>query len=326
MFDASKVRIHTAAELDEFRDDGPRFLTTAPLKIAFGARNIAHGPSNCFKTFFVLDSGVQVASAGEQVLLINGEGDEPRIADRLRGLCAMRGLTLPALGTRLVAVFGAPPLDDDAGATFLHELVAKVKPVQTSLDPFASLFLGDENRSDAVARVLNVLDGVVAMRSAVVLVHHDRKLGKDVGRDMRGHSRMRAWADTITGFEERDGQIVLHDEKQRDIAKSEPRAYVVRFGADGLVSAIESVARTPSRREREAAEATEQLLVKTRAVLAAGPTTKHKLLVALSVSASTAERLLQRLVDLGEAEKRPVVMTDSRGRETKRDAYVAVVR
>ncbi|MFO0681444.1 MAG: AAA family ATPase [Sandaracinus sp.] len=326
MFDVSKVRIRSAMELDEFRDDGPKFLTHAPLKVAFGARNIAHGPSNVFKTFFVLHSAVQVAQTGAQVLAIVGEGDEARIADRLRGLSCMQGTTLRALGTGLIAVFAAPPLDDDAGATFLLGLVAKVKPRLTIIDPFASIFLGDENRSDTVARVLNVLDAVIASDSAVLLVHHDRKLGKDVGRDMRGHSRMRAWADVITGFEERDGQIVLYDEKQRDVAKSEPRAFVVRFGDDKLVSAIEPVERKPSRREREAAEATDQLLGRVREVLAGGPTTKHKLLVALSVSASTAERLLQKLVDLGEAEKRPVVMTDSRGRETKRDAYVAVVR
>jgi hypothetical protein len=313
------IRAYTAAELAALGDQPVVLLTEAPLRLVEAARNVIHGESNLGKTFFALGAAVELALAGHRVLVLVGEGAEGHTAVRLRGLCLARGAELAGLEDRLISVFGLGVIDEPEGEETLVALVERIAPALTIVDPLASYFLGDENKSEIVAKVLAVLDRVIALGSALLLVHHDRKTSRDTGRDMRGSSRIRAWADTIVGLEGRAGTVVLHDEKQRHLAKREPLAYALAFEPGGAIrinGCEVPMSGKAARKDRSSERAREVMRV-----LEHGPRNKHQLATTLHLGKATLDKILADLVSRGDVEERVERVRDAMGREREQRVF-----
>ena len=315
----NSLRLYTAAELAGRADESVVLLTERPLRLVEGARNVVHGESNLGKTFFALSAAVSVARDGRRVLVFVGEGAEGHTASRLRGLCLGQGAELVGLGDRLISVFGAGVIDEPEGEEVLLSLVDRLQPALTIVDPLASYFVGDENKSDTVAKVLVVLDRVVALGSALLLVHHDRKLSRDAGRDMRGHSRIRAWADTIAGLEARGGLVVVHDEKQRHLEKAAPLAFELVFEPEGVIRIVGRPVPATGRPARS--DPSTRRAEQVRQLLATGPRTKHQLRTSLHISGDAVDEVLSDLMARHTVVRRTERVRDARGREREQTVY-----
>jgi hypothetical protein len=207
-----------------------------------GALSVVYGESNVGKTFFALDLAAHIAAGiawhgarvgkteahdGGQVLYVAGErggGSGNRVE-------AMRldrpELVTPCVGFSLLPMSLDLCLGDDAAA--LSEALGHMAamPDLIVIDTLArAMGGGDENSGQDMGALIRNVDRLRADTGAhLMLIHHS---GKDTTRGARGHSSLRAAADTEIELT-RSGDVVMADaKKQRDIASIGQFAYRLR--------------------------------------------------------------------------------------------------
>jgi hypothetical protein len=203
-----------------------------------GGASVVYGPSNCGKSFWILDLAVCVATGADfrdelevdqgAVVYVALEG-EFGVRNRIEAL--KQAGRLPA---------DAPLFLCDAPVSLLepgHEarLAESLKLAATEsgfpcrlviLDTLARAMAGgDENRGQDMTAAVAAIDAVRAATGAhVAVVHH---CGKDEARGARGHSSLRAAVDTEIEISRAEGETIstVRVTKQRDMAVGDPMPF-----------------------------------------------------------------------------------------------------
>lgn len=210
-------------------------LTTA-------AMSVIYGPSNCGKTFFIVDLALHVSLGREwrgravergAVVYLSLEG-AMGIRNRLSAFRAHHELG----GEQLPFVAMPQPvnlLNEDADVRAVIELVHHVEtatgmPVALVIVDTLSRAMagGNENSPEDMTGIVSNCDKIRDATGAhVCLVHHS---GKDEARGARGHSSLRAATDTeieITREPEATSSNV-RVAKQRDLEAADPFAFTLK--------------------------------------------------------------------------------------------------
>jgi hypothetical protein len=222
------------------------------------------GPPKEFKTMTALDMTVSVAGgqpflsrfpvpASGPVLVVQQEITDRELWERLDGLLHRRNLQ-PDIPIHLASNRGLD-LDTSESQAWLRSEVERVRPVLLVLDPLAELFLGDENDSQAMRRLIRYLK---ALRNefgcAILVVHHYRKAGgigaaTQGGQMMRGSSVLHGASECALYVKRRRGtkRVTITVELR---GKGEPEPFVAALHDDaaGAVLVFDGNA------EREAAQ------------------------------------------------------------------------
>lgn len=154
---------------------------------------------NAGKTFLALVVAKAAALAGRPVFLVLEEGGAKTTGKRFRNLAFPPGLPVMVLHQHGVSL-----------AEHAHTLAAQLAegvdgpaPVVV-LDPFASVFRGNENDTEQMAAAVELLRVIQRAdpRALLVVPHHTSKAGEkgEVGEAMyssRGGSSLPAWADVV---------------------------------------------------------------------------------------------------------------------------------
>ena len=206
------------------------------------AMSVIYGPSNCGKTFFIVDLALHVALGREwrgravergAVVYLSLEG-AMGIRNRLSAFRAHHELG----GEQLPFVAMPQPvnlLNEDADVRAVVELVQHVAiaagmPVAMVIVDTLSRAMagGNENSPEDMTGIVSNCDKIRDITGAhVCLVHHS---GKDEARGARGHSSLRAATDTeieITREPEATSSNV-RVAKQRDLEAADPFAFTLK--------------------------------------------------------------------------------------------------
>jgi AAA domain len=173
------------------------------------AVGIVGGEPKCCKSFLALDLAVAVASGTPclrrfpvphpgRVLVYAAEDALHVVRQRLEGICAAAGCSLPDLDIQVIT---APTLrlDLPADARSLERTVEKLQPRLLILDPFVRLHRIDENASGEVAPLLAYLRELQRRHAlSVLVVHHAKRSSGRIraGQALRGSSEFHAWGDS----------------------------------------------------------------------------------------------------------------------------------
>jgi hypothetical protein len=207
---------------------------------------VIYGESNSGKTYFAFGLAVDIASGrhwrGRKVekglvMYIAGEG-EAGIKNRI---AAHRERSLLADGAPLAIVRRAADFLATAGD--VSDLIDLIAAAETECGEKCSLIVvdtlsramagADENSAEAMTTVIANADLVRRETgAAVAFIHH---AGKDAARGARGHSSLRAAADTEILVEGQSGRRTATVVKQRDLPGGEVFGFdldVVHLGTD----------------------------------------------------------------------------------------------
>jgi len=200
-----------------------------------GAASVVYGPSNCGKSFWVLDLAASVATGQDfrdeleveqgavvYVALEGTHGAKNRIQ-------AMRWAGRLQADSPLFLCFSPVSLLEHGHA---ESLAASVKQAAAEsglpcrlviLDTLARAMAGgDENSGQDMTRAVQAIDAIRAATGAhVCVVHH---CGKDEARGARGHSSLRAAVDTEIEVSRPEGETIstVRVTKQRDMPAGDP--------------------------------------------------------------------------------------------------------
>lgn len=200
------------------------------------AMSVVYGPSNCGKTFFILDLALHVAWGREwrgravdqgAILYLSLEG-ALGIRNRIAAFKRHHGLN----GTSLPFVVMPRPinlLDNEADVRAVIQLVQHVEeatslPVRMVIIDTLSRAMagGNENSPEDMTALIGNCDQIRSQTGAhVSVVHHS---GKDEARGARGHSSLRAATDTEIEIK-RDPALTrssVRIAKQRDLEAGDP--------------------------------------------------------------------------------------------------------
>jgi hypothetical protein len=195
-----------------------------------GGASVIYGPSNCGKSFWIMDLAAAVATGRpfrdelevEQgaVVYVALEGSYGA-RNRVEAL-KQAGTLKP--DTPFYLVFESISLLENGHAARLAETVAAVaenagrKVRLVILDTMARAMAGgDENSGQDMTAAVQSIDAVRAATGAhVAVIHH---CGKDEARGARGHSSLRAAVDTEIGVSRAEGETIstVKVTKQRDL-------------------------------------------------------------------------------------------------------------
>ena len=213
-----------------------------------GGASVLYGPSNCGKSFWIVDLGAAVASgrhfrdelevdrgAVVYFALEGAHGAKNRMAALRRN-----GQLMP--GDPFYLVFDAVSLLEPGHADRLAATVAAITdesgiPVKlVIIDTMARAMAGgDENSGADMTLAVKAIDAVRSATGAhVAIVHH---CGKDQAKGARGHSSLRAAVDTeIEVFRpENETVSTVRVTKQRDLQVGELMPFslkVIELGTD----------------------------------------------------------------------------------------------
>jgi hypothetical protein len=250
-----------------------------------GGASVIYGPSNCGKSFWVVDLGVAVASgtpfrdeleveqgAVVYIALEGSHGAKNRIA-------ALKQAGRLKQGNPFYLIFDPVSLLEHGHATRLADTVAKIADESGSnvrlviLDTMARAMAGgDENSGVDMTAAVKSIDAIRAATGAhVAIVHH---CGKDEARGARGHSSLRAAVDTEIEVSRAMGESIstVRVTKQRDMQAGEAMPFSlesVTVGTDRrgkpITSCIvkhedEMMASKPGKTGRPPAATNEELL------------------------------------------------------------------
>lgn len=213
-----------------------------------GGASVVYGPSNCGKSFWILDLAASVAT-GED---FRDELDVDQGAVVYVALEGSHGAT-----NRIEAMKQAGRLKADspfflcfAPVSLLERghaerLAASVtQAAQESALPCRLVILdtlaramagGDENSGQDMTRAVQAIDAIRSATGAhVCVVHH---CGKDEARGARGHSSLRAAVDTEIEVSRPEGETIstVRVTKQRDMPAGDPLPFsleVIELGTD----------------------------------------------------------------------------------------------
>lgn len=212
-----------------------------------GAMSVVYGPSNCGKTFFVLDLALHVAWGREwrgkaidqgAVVYLSLEGSSG-IRNRLSAFRKHHGLD----GENIPFVAMPKPvnlLNDDADVNAVIALTRHVAaqtelPVRMVIIDTLSRAMagGNENSPDDMTALIGNCDRIRHEAGThVCIVHHS---GKDEARGARGHSSLRAATDTEIEIK-RDPELTFSSvriAKQRDLEAGQPFGFTLQSIALG---------------------------------------------------------------------------------------------
>ncbi len=211
------------------------------------AMSVIYGPSNCGKTFFVLDLALHVAWGREwrgrevdqgAIVYLSLEGAQG-VRNRIAAFQKHYGLQ----DTPLPFVTMPQPvnlLDSEADVAAVCQLVEFVgaqtgMPVRMVIIDTLSRAMagGNENSPEDMTALIGNCDRVRSITGAhVCIIHHS---GKDEARGARGHSSLRAATDTEIEIK-RDPELTFSTvrvAKQRDLEAGDPFAFTLQSIALG---------------------------------------------------------------------------------------------
>lgn len=276
--------------------DTERAWLVEPLWARAGV-GILGGAPKCHKSWLGLELALSVASATRclgrfavcdpgPVLIYLAEDAPGVVKQRLRGLCAPRGLALEALPIHVVT---APSLrlDLERDQQRLHATLAALRPRLLVLDPFVRLHRIDENSAAEVSAVLAFLREVQRAHDvAVLVVHHARKNASaaGAGQGLRGSGDFHAWTDSALYVRRRRDELVVTVE-HRAAAAPEPFAVRLVESDDPTAPAFLTASEQPAGHGDEPADAAAELERRILAELAAScePRSREALRAALAV-------------------------------------------
>jgi hypothetical protein len=223
-------------------DDFVESLLTA------GGTSVLYGPSNCGKSFWILDMAVCVAMG-------NAFRGEMAVDQGAVVYVALEGAF--GMSNRIEALKRSGRLENDAPLFLCFAPVSLLAPGHADrlaesvkqaaeesgmpcrlviLDTLARAMAGgDENKGQDMSAAVAAMDAIRAATAAhVCLIHH---CGKDEARGARGHSSLRAAIDTEIEVSRPDGETIstVRVTKQRDLPTGEPMPFsleIVELGTD----------------------------------------------------------------------------------------------
>ena len=212
-----------------------------------GGASVIYGPSNCGKSFWILDLAACVATG-------RAFRDELEVDQGAVVYVALEGAF--GVNNRIEALKRAGRLSADAPlylcfapvslltAGHADRLAATVKAAAAQsafpcrlviLDTLARAMAGgDENSGQDMTQAMQSIDAIRAATEAhVATVHH---CGKDEARGARGHSSLRAAVDTEIEVSRADGETVstVRVTKQRDLPTGEPMPFTLEVVTLGV--------------------------------------------------------------------------------------------
>lgn len=213
-----------------------------------GAMSVVYGPSNCGKTFFIVDLALHVAWGRDwrgraidqgAIVYLSLEGAQG-IRNRLAAFRRHHGLD----GQNIPFVGMPKPvnlLNDDADVNAVIELVKHVAEstglhvAMVIVDTLSRAMAGgNENSPEDMTAIVGNCDRIRDATGAhVCIVHHS---GKDEAKGARGHSSLRAATDTEIEIK-RDPEMTFSSvrvAKQRDLEAAEPFAFTLHSVALGV--------------------------------------------------------------------------------------------
>jgi hypothetical protein len=192
-----------------------------------GAMSVLFGPSNSGKTFVALDMSFHIATEtpwqGRRVkkcavLYLAAEGGRG-VQNRIAALKRKHGgvVDVPLYVRRA----GLDLLRSNADLQSIVDLVNWIKrkhpglPIMIVVDTLSRVIAGgDENSPQDMTALIRNLDAIREHTGAhIMIVHHT---GKEIARGARGHSSLRAAADTEIEVIAEDGIHYASVQKQRD--------------------------------------------------------------------------------------------------------------
>lgn len=239
------------------------------------AMSVVYGPSNCGKTFFVLDLALHVAQGAPwrgletdrgAVVYLSLEGAQG-IRNRLAAFRMHHGIN-----GRLPFIVMPKPvnlLDDAADVAAVIQLIEHAAgetrlPVRMVVIDTLSRAMagGNENSSEDMTALIRNCDQIRAQTSAhICIVHHS---GKDEAKGARGHSSLRAATDTEIEIKaDPDRKIsTVRIAKQRDLEPIETFAFVlesVELGTNARGKTVSSCIVTETEHDEAQPRATDGL-------------------------------------------------------------------
>jgi hypothetical protein len=215
--------------------------------LTMGGASVVYGPSNCGKSFWVLDLAASVATGRpfrdemetekSAVVYVALEGTNG-VRNRIN---AMRQEGLISNATPIYLCFSPVCLLTPGHAGQLAEAVKKA--AQTSNLPCKLVILdtlaramagGDENAGKDMTEAVKAIDSIrTATGAHVLVVHH---CGKDEAKGARGHSSLRAAVDTEIEVSRPESESIstVRITKQRDMPMGDPMPFSLRSISLGI--------------------------------------------------------------------------------------------
>jgi hypothetical protein len=215
-----------------------------------GAFSVVYGESNVGKTFFALDVAMHVAAGmdwhGARILngknwagpalYVAGEGGRG-VHNRIEALRRARPELVAAVEHEGYFALLPTALDlcGTGDAQALLEALKKMPghPALIIIDTLArAMGGGDENSGQDMGALIRNVDAIREATGAhVMLIHHS---GKDTTRGARGHSSLRAAADTEIELRRSGDMVEAETKKQRDIGDAGRFAYTLQSITIGM--------------------------------------------------------------------------------------------
>ena len=192
--------------------------------ILYGGTCMLSGPPKTGKTWLTIDLIVSVATQKPflghigvetgPVMICSPEGPIEELEDRIRQVCARKGIDPDSLDLYLVdkkQLF----LDSEVDQETIRDGIKEVRPALVVFDPMAECFGGDENRSDDVKVMSRFLNSVAhEFNTTILLTHHCTK----DGTSMRGSSALKAFPDSLLYLEKsKSGKVTLTNEQRHGV-------------------------------------------------------------------------------------------------------------
>lgn len=235
-FDAPK----RASDLEWFDTITASLTDTYVIKgvLSAGAMSVIYGPSNSGKTFFALDMAFAISTGSPwrglrikqaAVLYLAAEGGRG-VLNRIAALKSEYGVLDVPLALKRA---GLDLLHDQADLQHIADLAAEVQARKPEagllivIDTLSRIMAGgDENSAADMTALIRNIDAIRDATGAhIMLVHHT---GKDAARGARGHSSLRAAADTEIEVQNEDGNRAAQVTKQRDYVGGETFAFSLK--------------------------------------------------------------------------------------------------
>lgn len=149
------------------------------------------------KTFLLMAIALRAATLGRQVALVLEEGSPRPTGDRFRAMGFQDDLPI------VVAHRRGFQLGDPQRMRELEDFLRASKAPVLALDPFTSIFSGDENDTADMAEARAQLDALASVNDQALLLlsHHKGRAGGKGILGGRGSSVLPAWADFYLDLE-----------------------------------------------------------------------------------------------------------------------------
>jgi hypothetical protein len=252
------------------------------------------------KTFLALSIAQTAARGGRPVFLVLEEGRPRAIHDRLSALRFP-----PDAPVHIAHRKGVHLENKTVHAQMAEHLRAHEAPVLI-LDPFSSLFLGDENDTRAVNQAKEQIQALATIneRALIVLLHHTSKSGERGDGPLiyaaRGSTVLPGWADVQVNLTREDTphgsglvSFVAQVAKGRDGETAQRYRFTISLG-DGTVT-----------REDVSDEAPQDKVAKVRQALASADTPLNKTQIFKAVRGRRQDvfRAIEAMADRGEIKR-----------------------